>query len=261
MRKSVRIAIVLILVMVCTLFTGCAKENKYVNVGVELSTAGLSLYLTNTAVGLEKISTYVFFPENPDETFEKIQKDKQGIDISYIPVNELSRIKTDSNFRVVYIDCFEENGDLKGVWIARDGWLTDAPNYSKRFIRALIKSNDYRASHMSMSYKEALDSVKGMRDFDFSVQNDVMQFVAVFDQSNDDVINDVNFSVKSVRELGEMFAGFAEGTGEGYELCKTAYHRYCSDPDAKSFENMFSLNIMNSEIEEFGGLTHDKVEE
>ena len=37
------------LILVCTLLlAGCGKENKYVNVGVNMSTAGMSLYLTNT---------------------------------------------------------------------------------------------------------------------------------------------------------------------------------------------------------------------
>ena len=249
MRKISKISIVLVLILVMALFTGCAKENKYVNVGVEMSTAGLSLYLTNTAAGLEKISTYVFFPEDADETFDKISRNKQGIDISYIPVKELSRIKADSNFRVVYIDCFEENGDLKGVWIARDGWIKDAPTYSQRYMNGLAKSTDYRAEHMNMSYDEALASIKGMRDFDFTVQNETLQFVAVFDQSNDDVIANEKFEVKNTAELGRMFDGFESGRGEGYELCRAAYDKYCTAADAMSFEEMFSFDMMYSAFE------------
>lgn len=250
MKKNSVISVLLILVLVLTLCTGCAKENKYVNVGVEMSTAGLSLYLTNTAQKLESISTYVFFSDDIDETFEKISKDEQGIDISYISVDELSRIKPDSNFRVVFIDCFEESGELKGVWIARDGWLENAPNYSRRYIRGLVKSADYRASHMNLSYEDALASIEGMRDFDFSVQNDTLQFVAVFDQSNDDEIADVKFEVKSAKELRDMFEGFEAGSGEGYELCRAAYYKYCTATDAMSFEEMFSLDMMIEALDE-----------
>ena len=59
---------------------GCAKENKYVNVGVEMSTAGMSLYLTNTVNGFQKISNYVFFPASSQESVDKIRQEKQGTD-------------------------------------------------------------------------------------------------------------------------------------------------------------------------------------
>lgn len=254
MKKSLKIVTALTLILGMFVLTGCAKENKYVNVGVEMSTAGLSLYLTNTAKELEKISTYVFFSTDMDETFEKMSMDKQGIDISYIPVKELSRIKSDSGFRVVFVDCFEENGELKGVWIARDKWITDAPNYSKKYIRGMAKSADYRAEHMNMSYKEAKDSVKGKRDFNFSVQNDALQFVAIFDQSNDDVITETKFTVKSAGELKDMFKDFSTGKGEGYDLCKAAYEKYCTSDDSMSFEKMFNLDMMVSELETVIGL-------
>lgn len=244
MKNILRKSSIIALVLVMLLFTGCGKENKYVNVGVEMSTAGLSLYLTNTAKSLEKISTYVFFSTDIDETFEKISKDKQGIDISYISINEISRIKADSNFTVVFIDCFDDSGEIKGVWIARDGWLADAPNYSKRYIKGLAKSADYRASHLSMNYDEALASIKGKRDFDFDVQDETLQFVAVFDQSNDDVVANVGFTVKSVSELNDMFKDFNNKAGEGYELCKKAYDKYCTAGDSMSFDKMFNLDLM-----------------
>lgn len=250
MKKLTRLSTAVILVFVLVLCVGCGKENKYVNVGVEMSTPGLSLYLTNTAVGLEKISTYVFFPENPDETFDKISRDKQGIDISYIPVGSISKIKKDSNFRVVFIDCFDENGDIKGVWIARDKWIEEAPSYSVKYLRGIAKSMDYRAEHMSMSYDDALASIKGMRDFDFTVQNETMQFVAIFAESNKDVIVNDKFEVKNTAELAGMFNGFEAGSGDGYELCRAAYEKYCTASDAMSFEDMFKLNMMNEALEE-----------
>lgn len=248
MRKLSKCFAAVILVLVLVLCAGCAKENKYVNVGVEMSTAGLSLYLTNTAAELEKISTYVFFPENDSEIFDKISKDKQGVDIAYISASKLSNLKEDSNFRVVFIDCFEKNGELKGVWIARDGWLEDAPNYSKRYLRGLVKSVDYRASHMNMTYDEALKSIEGMRDFDFTVQNDTLQFVAVYEKSNDDLIAHEEFSVKNSSELKEMFSDFDNGSGEGYNICKAAYDKYCAAAGVMSFEDMFRLDLMKQSI-------------
>lgn len=258
MRKITKYSLVIVLVLVMALATGCAKENKYVNVGVEMSTPGLSLYLTNAAAGLEKISTYVFFPEDEDETFDKISRNKQGIDISYISADKLSRIKEDSNFRVVFIDCFEENGDLKGVWIARDGWIKEAPTYSKKYLRGMVKSVNYRAEHMNMSYADALASIKGMRDFDFTVQNETMQFVAVFDQSNNDVITPLDFTVKNANELRAMFADFDKGSGEGYNICKAAYDKYCTAAGVMSFEDMFSLDMMLEAIEAVNEENDDK---
>ena len=65
-RKSRRIAgraaaaaLALALALLLLSATGCAKENKYVNVGVEMSTAGMSLYLTNTVNGFQKNQTAV----------------------------------------------------------------------------------------------------------------------------------------------------------------------------------------------------------
>ncbi len=252
MKKNKLFSVTLCLLLVILLFAGCGKENKYVNVGVEESTAGLSLYLTNVAKSLGGVSTYAFFPEDVDEVFEKINLNKQGIDIAYIPVKEIARIKTDTAITVVFVDTFEENGDIKGVWIARDGWLKDAPTYSKKYIAGMVKCVDYRASNMKMTYEGALKSIEGMRDFKFDVQSDVMQFVAIFDQSNkDDVIENLKFTVKSPVETEALFEGFASGSGDGYKLCKAAYDKYCTAADSKSFEDMFNLEMMIEAVEAF----------
>lgn len=251
MRKNRLLILAFSLVLVMLLFTGCGKENKYVNVGVEMSTSGLSLYLTNEAKKLGSVSTYVLFSNDLDEKIGRLAQEKQGIDICYLPVNELSRIKADSPFSVVFIDTFEETGELKGVWIARNSWFTSAPNTSAKYLRGMVKSTDYRASHMTMSYEDALASISGMRDFDFDVQNETLQFVAVYDQSNkDDKVDNIKFAVKSATDLETMFSGFASGTGEGYELCKAAYDKYCTSSDSMSFEKMFNLEKMVKAIDE-----------
>ena len=56
-----RMAATLLVLALVLPASGCAKENKYVNVGVEMSTAGMSLYLTNTVNGFQRISNYVVF--------------------------------------------------------------------------------------------------------------------------------------------------------------------------------------------------------
>ena len=93
-RRKVRLVPVLaIAAAVVFCFAGCAKENKYVNVGVEMSTAGLSLYLTNTVNGFQKISNYVFFSPSSEASLDKLRQEKQGIDITYLPAEDLGLIR------------------------------------------------------------------------------------------------------------------------------------------------------------------------
>ena len=59
MRKLTRlIAIIICLVLLVVTFSGCEKENKYVNLGVYYSTDALSLYLSGVANSLLKVSFY-----------------------------------------------------------------------------------------------------------------------------------------------------------------------------------------------------------
>ena len=150
-RRARRVIAAAVVLMIAVLSTGCAKENKYVNLGVEMSTAGMSLYLTNTVNSFQKISNYVFFAESSQDAIDKISLDKQGIDITYLPAKDLVKIKPDSGLKVVFPDCFDGDGLLKGVWVAKASWLENAPNYSYKFILGLAKSADYRASHRRAS--------------------------------------------------------------------------------------------------------------
>ena len=154
------------LIVLCA--AGCAKENKYVNVGVEMSAAGMSLYLTNTVNGFQRISNYVFFSPSSEASLDKLRQEKQGIDITYLPAKDLGLIRAGDGLTVVFPDCFDADGGLRGVWAARDSWLEEAPNYSYKFILGLAMSADYRATHMNMSYADALESVRGVRDVDLA---------------------------------------------------------------------------------------------
>lgn len=258
MRKNRLFLMALCLILVMLVFTGCGKENKLVNAGLEESTAGMSLFLTNKAKGFESMTTYIFLSTDMDEKFERLSQNKQGIDICYVPVSEISRIKADSNISVVFVDTFEQTGEIKGVWVARDGWLEEAPNYSKKYIRGMVKSADYRASNMNMTYEEACKSVEKIEvnKIDFNEQSDVLQFIAFFDRDNkDDKIDVVEFAYKSTAELETMFKDFASGSGEGYDLCRAAYDKYCTASDSMSFEKLFNLGIM---IDEIDGVIHPK---
>ena len=245
-------ALCVVLVLTVLLCAGCAKENKYVNLGVEMSTAGMSLYLTNTVNGFQKISNYVFFAESSQDAIDKISLDKQGIDITYLPAEDLAMIKPDSGLKVVFPDCFDGDGMLKGVWVAKESWLENAPNYSYRFILGLAKSADYRASHMNMSYADALESMKGIRDVDWEKYPEVMQYCAVYALSNKEELADDAFVVYDSAKMLEMFKDFASGTGEGYQVCDRAYARYCMPKSVwyESFEKMFDFSLAIRAFEE-----------
>ena len=230
-------------------FAGCAKENKYVNVGVGMSTSGMSLYLTNTVNGFQKISNYVFFSPSSEAALDKLRQEKQGIDVTYLPAKDLGLIRTGDGLTVVFPDCFDENGELKGVWVARDTWLEAAPNYSYKFILGLAMSADYRAAHMSMSYADALESVRGVRDIDWEDYPEVMQYCAVYALSNREELADEAFVSKDAAELLAMFEGFAAGEGEGYALCRAAYERYCGD-GAEDFGKLFDFSRAVRALEE-----------
>ncbi|MBP5330326.1 MAG: hypothetical protein J6Y89_00550 [Lachnospiraceae bacterium] len=245
-------ALCVVLVLTVLLCAGCAKENKYVNLGVEMSTAGMSLYLTNTVNGFQKISNYVFFAESSQDAIDKISLDKQGIDITYLPAKDLALIKPDSGLKVVFPDCFDADGMLKGVWVAKGSWLENAPNYSYRFILGLAKSADYRASHMNMSYADALESLKGVRDVDWQKYPEVMQYCAVYALSNKEELADEDFVAYDAAKMLEMFRDYASGSGEGYQVCDRAYARYCMPKSVwyESFEKMFDFSLAIRAFEE-----------
>ena len=242
-------AAALLALTILGLSAGCAKENKYVNVGVEMSTAGMSLYLTNTVNGFQRISNYVFFSPSPEASLDKIRQEKQGIDITYLQAKDLGQIRAGDGLTVVFPDCFDADGELKGVWVAKDAWLENAPNYSYKFILGLAMSADYRASHMNMSYAEALESVRGVRDIDWERYPEVMQYCAVYALSNKEELADEAFAVKDAAELLALFEGFAEGTGEGYALCREAYAKVGGE-DTESFEKLFDFSLAVRALEE-----------
>ena len=241
-RTLMRIALSVLILLTSLIPAGCAKENKYVNVGVEMSTAGMSLYLTNTVQGFQKISNYVFFSPSSQDSLDKIRQDKQGIDITYLPAKDLGLIGQKDGLTVVLPDCFDENGDLLGVWVAKDSWLINAPNYSYRFILGLVMSMDYRAAHMNMSYPDALESVKGLWDVDWEKFPETMQYCAVYAVSNKEELKDEPFTAFDVKTILSLFEGFSSGTGAGYEACKRAYDKYCGD-GSPSFEQLFDLSL------------------
>ena len=241
-----------VLLMSLLLCAGCASENKYVNVGVEMSTAGMSLYLTNTVNGFQKVSNYVFFSPSPQDSLDKLRREKQGIDITYLSAKDLGLIHEGDGLTVVFPDCFDAEGGLKGVWVARNSWLENTPNYSYKFILGLAMSADYRAAHMSMSYSDALESVRGVRDVDWEKYPETMQYCAVYALSNGEELADETFMAEDAVSLRTGFKDFAAGTGEGYEACRRAYSLYCGS-GSESFEELFDFSLAIKALEETAG--------
>lgn len=251
--KSIRriLSTMLIFSLVLILFTGCGKENKYVNAGVYLSTDGLSLCLTGYTNSIQSVSNYVYFSDGIESTLGKLNREAQNIDIAYILASDLSKVTSDMKLKVVYADCLNTDGTLRGVWIAREGWLESTPNYSQRYINNLVKCSDYRSRNMQMSYADACVSVKGIRDFDFSKTSDVMQFCAAYALNNDEVLEVNDFISPSAEDLKNMFTDFDRQTGTGYSICRDAYEKYCVGENYKSFAEMFDMSLMNKGIDSF----------
>ncbi|MBR4205643.1 MAG: hypothetical protein IKQ92_09220 [Clostridia bacterium] len=240
--RGIRPAAAALAVLLLFSAVGCAQENKYVNVGVEMSTAGMSLYLTNTVNGFQKVSSYVFFAPSSPAALDKLRQQKQGIDLAYLPAKDLGLIRAGDGLTVVFPDCFEESGELKGVWVARNTWLEGAPNYSYKFILGLAMSADYRAAHMNMSYPDAQESVGAARDVDWADYPEVMQYCAVYAVSNKEELTDEPFCAKDAETLLAMFEGFSERSGKGYAACREAYEKYCGD-GAEAFEKLFDFSL------------------
>lgn len=234
----------LLAVLAVCLLTGCGKENKYVNMGVQMSTDGISLCLIGYTESRQSVSNYVFFSGSPEETISKITRDAQNIDIAYLPAEGLSMITPDMDLSVVFIDCLNPDGTLKGVWIARNEWIASAPNYSQKFIDNLVKCAEYRDSHYSMSYAEAVKSIEGVRDVELDKYDDVMQFCAAYAANNKETLEDNDYQTFSAIELNDMLDGFSSGRGEAYELCREAYDTWCSGKNVKAFDELFDMSLM-----------------
>ena len=259
MRKLTRlIAIIICLVLLVVTFSGCEKENKYVNLGVYYSTDALSLYLSGVANSLLKVSTYVFFSDGLEMTMDKITRQKQGIDIAYINADEISYVMgKDKELTVLFVDCFNDDGSIRGLWVASDEWLKNTPTYSKRFVEALVRCVDYRDGNLNMSYEEAKASIEGMRDFSFAEFTEVMQYCAIFSNSNPiegkpQVISDNSFATHDAQGMYDMFKDFPTQQGDGYELCLSLYERYSNNADdVKDFSQTFDLSLMIKALQAF----------
>ncbi len=241
-KRSMRISVFILIMLFTVLFGGCGKENKYARIGVGMSTDGMSTYLTYTANGFKKVSNYVFFAKDSNAALEKIRMDEQGIDVMYLPVKDLGLIKADDELTVILPDCFDENGELKGVWLAKDSWLRDAPSYSRKLIEGFCMSIDYRAGHMGTSYSEACKKMKDVRDFSWDVYKDSMEYCAAYSIANKEELADERFTVCDAEDMLEMTEGFAEGKGKLYELSRRAYDSF-KMPGCKSFEEMFDYSL------------------
>jgi len=259
MKKRTRVfTIIICLILIIVSLTGCSKEDKYVNLGVYYSTDAMSLYLSGVANSLLKVSTYVYFSNDIDMTMDKITRSKQGIDIAYINSDEIPYVlDKDKELTVVFVDCFNEDGSIRGIWVASDEWLKNTPTYSKKFIEALVRCADYRNGNMNMNYEDAKASIEGMREYDFTKLTEVMQYCAVFSNSNPvdnkpQLIADNPFVTYDAQGMYELFKDFSSQQGGGYELCLSLYERYSdSVDDAKDFSQTFDLSMMVNALSAF----------
>ena len=163
-------------------------------------------------------------------------------DITYLPAKDLGLIKAGDNLKVVFVDCFNGDGKIEGLWVANNQWLENAPTYSYRFIKGLAKSCDYRTDHLNKDYASAFETMKAVRDIDWAKYPEDMEYCAANAAANNDTLEDTKFVSKTGAELAAMFEGFDNKSGEGYGLCKEAYEAYCG-AGCESFEELFDLSL------------------
>ncbi len=255
MKINKNIIISLIIVIFLTLaFSACTGENSTVNIAVYGADDALSLFLTGTVKGyIGKTSNYLFLSSGIDETYEKLQKAdlRKAVNIAYIRGDELGYIIKGNGLplKVVFIDCYQD-GQIKGLWVAREDWMQASPNSFNSIIEGLAKSADFRARYYTKNMAEAKAELKGeyqIKDF-----NDVGYYLASYALDNDEEIAEISFESKSAKETLVFFEGYAQGLGAGYTACLELYEQADGQIQGEkyAFADIFKLDVMLAKTED-----------
>ncbi len=249
MKRRKNIALVLI-IMILSLLTlsACMGENSTVNISVYSTNDALSLFLTGTVKGyIGKTSNYLYLSSGIKDTYEKLQKSdlRKAVSIAYILGDELDYIVKESSFAlaVVFIDCYQD-GQVKGLWVARQDWMQASPNSFVAFIEGLAKSADFRAKHYTKSIDEAQAELKG--EYQIKDYNDVGYYLASYAKDNKEQIQESPFESKTAEQTLSFFEGFAQEEGQGYEVCLALYTAAAEKVEGakRGFSEVFKLDTM-----------------
>jgi len=254
MRNKRNIVFVLIVVLLSTLIlSACMGENSTVNVSAYSTNDALSLFLTGTVKGyLNKTSNFLYISLGIKETYEKLQKPdlRRAVSIAYILANELDYVVKQSSFSlaIVFVDCYQD-GQIKGLWVARQDWIQASPKAFDAFIEGLAQSADYRASH----YVKSIGQAKAELGNEYQIKNygDVGYYLAAYSKDNNEKIDENPFESKSAKQTLSHFAGFAEKQGEGYGACLALYNQALDNQQgaSNSFDDVFKLDKMLQKTE------------
>jgi len=223
---------------------------------------------TVTVTSYIDVSNYVLCSDSANETLEALQRAKSGVEIAFIPVSLLNDIKiTNANgLSIVYIDTYTTTGEISGIWVAKDSWLKNAPNYSRKFIQSLVKCQNYCVNNTSGSYTDCLNAIEAddyNKIYDFSSYNNVNDYLAIFTKqcvrnifpkNISDItakrnakyaLADNPYTRYSLVNSANMYKDFNNNQGEGYTKCLDLYNAYIKNvDDAKSFDDAFNLDLM-----------------
>lgn len=248
------VTVLVIAILLSLILSACTGENSTVNIAVYGADDALSLFLAGTVKGyIGKTSNYLFLSSGIDETYEKLQKPdlRKAVNIAYIRGDELKYIIQggDLPIKVVFVDCYQD-GQIKGLWVAREDWMKASPNSFNSFIEGLVKSADFRADHYNKSIAEASAELKGkyqIKDFD-----DVGYYLASYALDNDERIIEMLFESKSANETLLFFEGYEQNLGAGYTACLGLYEQASTQvPGEKyAFAEIFKLDTMLAKVKD-----------
>lgn len=256
MKKTILILITIVLVLSLPLsFCGCKKgENTSVNIGVCNTTDSLSLYFAANAKGFFKtITRYVYFADSSEEIYEKLDNEdlRLAVHICYFSVENLEKVFEKENLKIVYIDNFNSENKINGVWVVNTNFQENSPQSYKNFINGIVKATEYRANNLNISYSEAKDNLGNESDVEKA--NEVNKYLAMYSRdSNVSLIENI-YTVKDLQGMQEYFNGFLEGNGKAYSDCQEIYNVFSDNHVCRNFDECFDFQLaiesINNEIE------------
>jgi len=271
MKKNKTLIIAIVTLLSTLTLTGCKKENKYVRVGCYEDVAGINLVLTGKATGKQNVSTYTLFDKGEgyaNRMINKMNSKVAGIDIAYFDVADLGKVIENTNLHVVFVDTYNLDGSIKGVWVARDSWSQVCKTYFSKYVLGMAKSLDYRYNNSKLDgsfhdLKVKLETGDVNKenffykffkftDFNFQTYTNIYEYCAIYEIENvakaDQEKFEVNeFTFNSLQDSYDMYKDFSAGQ-VGYEKCKAVYDSI--GKTSQSFDDFFNLETMTTKMED-----------
>jgi len=276
MKKIKKITLSLMIIfLVCAsvLFclSGCSGDNTTVNVGIYKSTDACSLYFTGLVNNYySSADPYTYFSDNINTTLEKINNAemKRSCVLSYVRASEIDDVFATNlgKCSIVLIDNLTTTGEINGVWIARNDWMTgnESKTIYKKMLKGLLRAMDYRAENYDMTLTEALDSLKngynaeqiGIAEHEEDQPkyiDNVMQYIAIYSKENNSDITETPCQVFNATSFYTISTDFTNKTGSGYtklqNMYQTAYGTVPTDEQLAELIDFTMAEDLKQDIE------------